>query len=180
MRKLPSRHTQPTGTPAGRRLTPVLLDRLTDHAPHEAREADGAFMLTRALLRESVLRDLRWLLNTTNLEATVDLGPYAGVRESVINFGTGALAGLRMSEIEWTDIERTIREAILAFETRIVPDSLQVKCVENNSDSLLHHNLLVLEIRGQIWAVPYPFEFVFRSEVDLENGYMVLQAPGNE
>jgi type VI secretion system protein ImpF len=179
MRKSPSRQTHTLGTPGGRRLTPVLLDRLTDHAPHEQREADGAFMLTRALLRESVLRDLRWLLNTTNLEASVDLAPHAGVRESVINFGTGALAGLRMSEIEWSDIERTIREAIQTFETRIVADTLQVKCVEND-DSLLHHNLLVLEIRGQIWAVPYPFEFVFRSEVDLENGYMVLQAPGTE
>jgi type VI secretion system protein ImpF len=175
MRKSPSSSARTASDAAGRRLTPVLLDRLTDHSPHEKREADGAFMLTRSLLRESVLRDLRWLLNTTNLEASVDLAPYARVRESVLNFGAGALAGLRMSEIEWSDIERTIREAILTFEPRIVADSLQVKCVEND-DALAHHNLLMLEIRGQIWAVPYPFEFVFRSEVDLENGYMVLQA----
>src|SRR3546814_5610690 len=85
----------------------------------ETRESS---MLTHAELRLAVLRDLRWLLNTVNLQTTDDLSPYRCVPDSTLNFGVRAMAGKRMSEIDWVDVEDSIRNAIAAFEPRILED----------------------------------------------------------
>ena len=67
--------------------------------------------------------------------------------------------------------------AIIDFEPRIMKDSIDVRCVTDATD-LEHHNLLALEIRGTLWSVPYPIEFILRSELDLESGHMVLRPTG--
>ncbi len=59
------------------RLQPSLLDRLTDAAPEQTRETFEQQTLGMQQLRQAVLRDLAWLLNTTNLAATEDLSAYA-------------------------------------------------------------------------------------------------------
>ena len=163
----------------GRYLSPVLLDRLTDDHVQQSSEPDGTFLLTRTSLRESVLRDLRWLLNTTNLESTDDLSGQPYVQRSVLNYGISALAGKRMSEIEWVDIENTMREAIVSFEPRIEAETLQMRCIADSIE-LDEFNLLAIEVRGRIIATPYPIEFVFRSEIDMENGYVVLRSTRSE
>lgn len=165
--------------PYGRELQPVLLERLTDDRVDQRREPDGAFLLTRTMLRESVLRDLRWLLNTTHMETTDDLAAFGQVRQSVLNYGIGALAGQLIAELEWSDIESSIREAIVQFEPRILADSLRVRCLADNLNQG-HHNILSLELSGELWCIPYPLEFIFRSEIDLECGYIVLRSLGAE
>lgn len=172
------RRTEIASRDLHRDLQPVLLDRLTDHDAQKAREADGAFLLTRTALRDSVLRDLRWLMNTTNSESTDDLAPFPQARNSVVNFGIGALAGQRMSEVEWPDIESAIRESILHFEPRILAENLELRCLSESTE-LEHNNMLALEIRGQLWSIPYPTEFIFRSKIDLESGYIALHSLGN-
>ena len=49
------------------RLQPSLLDRLTDEEPAQSQEARNRRVLSIQRLRECVLRDVAWLLNTTNL-----------------------------------------------------------------------------------------------------------------
>lgn len=159
------------------RLQPVLLDRLTDHQPLQKGERAGAFLMSGKLLRDSVLRDLQWLLNTTNFGANHQIASLARARASVLNYGVQAWAGHRMSEVDLLDIESAIRTAVVNFEPRILPDSIDVRCVAQ-TDSIEHHNLLSLEIRGTLWSVPYPVEFILRSELDLESGHMVLQPAG--
>lgn len=155
------------------RLQPALLDRLTDDAPARRREPREGAMITHTELRAAVLRDLRWLLNTVNLETTDDISPYAWVRGSTLNFGVRALAGKRMSEIDWIDVEDSIRDAIVHFEPRILPSSIEVRCV-TDTNTLEHHNVLSLSIRGMLWCVPHPLEFLFRSDIDLESGHIDL------
>ena len=46
------------------RLQPTLLDRLTDLAPLSGVEAEDTRVMTKAQIREAVLRDLSWLLNS--------------------------------------------------------------------------------------------------------------------
>lgn len=159
------------------RLQPALLDRLMDDAPAQRREPHDAGMITHAELRAAVLRDLRWLLNTVNLESTDDLAAYGHVPASTLNFGVRALAGKRMSDIDWIDVEDSLRHAITAFEPRILPSSVQVRCVTNTS-TLEHHNVLSLEIKGMLWCVPHPMEFLFRTDIDLESGHMDLRDLG--
>jgi type VI secretion system protein ImpF len=159
------------------RLQPSLLDRLMDDEPARREEPRESSMLTHAQLREVVLRDLRWLLNTVNLETTDDLSPYTHAAGSVVNFGVRALAGKRMSEIDWIDVEDSIRQAIAAFEPRILDSSVEVRCV-TDTGTLEHHNVLSLEIKGMLWCVPHPLEFLFRTDIDLESGHMDLRDLG--
>jgi type VI secretion system protein ImpF len=55
------------------RLQPSLLDRLTDDEPEVRVESRDKRVLSQEKLRASVLRDLTWLFNTTQLSALIDL-----------------------------------------------------------------------------------------------------------
>jgi type VI secretion system protein ImpF len=163
--------------PPRERLRPSLLDRLTDEAPDQRSEAAGQFLASERLYREAVLRDLRWLFNTSSDAPHLDHTGAQTPRHSVLNFGIPPLAGLRMSEIEWHNIEQEIHQAIIAFEPRIIPASLEVRCIPAE-EALSHYNLLALRIRGHLHAVPYPLEFLLRSEIDLESGQVNLVPEG--
>ena len=144
-----------------------------DHAPTQRQEAPDAAMMSRDRLRTAVLRDLRWLLNTINLESTHPLAHFAHARASTINFGVRPMAGKRMSDIDWTDVEDALREAIIHFEPRILASSIVVTCAAQ-ADTLEHYNVLSLEIRGLLWCVPFTQAFLFRTDIDLESGHMDL------
>ncbi|MDF7659593.1 type VI secretion system baseplate subunit TssE [Erwiniaceae bacterium L1_54_6] len=159
------------------KLQSSLLDRLTDDAPDKRTEPGNSILISHSTLRRHVLRDLQWLFNTINNEAQQDLGFFAHVQRSVWNFGVAPLAGQNMSDIEWQDVQRKMTDAILHFEPRILPQGLQVRCVSDLT-ALDLHNVLSLEIKGRLWCVPYPLEFLFRTEVDLESGHFELQDAG--
>jgi type VI secretion system protein ImpF len=157
------------------RLQPALLDRLTDEAPEKRQEPLEQRVMSKRRLREAVLRDLAWLFNATRLEATLDVPKTAAGaerapwRRSVINFGLPALSGKLASTLEANDLERAIRQSILDFEPRILPASLEVKALLETTE-LDHHNVIGVEIRGQLWAQPVPLELLVRTEIDLETG----------
>lgn len=134
-------------------------------------------LVSHSELRRRVLRDLQWLFNCVNSESNLDLGDFPQVRRSTLNYGIASLAGKRMSDIEWLDIQRVLTESIIHFEPRILPEGLQVRCI-SDTGSLELHNVLSIEIKGRLWCVPYPLEFLFRTDVDLENGHFDLKDIG--
>jgi type VI secretion system protein ImpF len=82
------------------RLQPSLLDRLIDAAPDQQQESRDQRVLSLRRLREGVLRDLSWLLNSTNLASVQDLEAFPHVADSVVNFGTPALGGITASNFK--------------------------------------------------------------------------------
>ncbi len=151
------------------RLQPALLDRLIDDRPGQPRRTREARVMTKAELRQAVLRDLTWLFNVTCLGSDVDLDGAPLARRSVINYGLPPLAGQTASTLDVFDLERTIRQAILDFEPRILAATLEVRAV-TELGGMNHHNVVGIEIRGQLWAQPVPLEMLLRTEVDLETG----------
>jgi type VI secretion system protein ImpF len=151
------------------RLQPALLDRLTDEEPDAKQESREHRVMSKSRLRQAVLRDLAWLFNATRLEADTDLSGAPAARRSVINYGLPALSGRSATSVDVTDLERAIREAILDFEPRILRDTLEVKALVIASQ-LDHHNVIGVQIRGQLWAQPVPLELLVRTEIDLETG----------
>jgi type VI secretion system protein ImpF len=151
------------------RLQPALLDRLTDDEPDKTVEPREARVLSKRRLRESVLRDLAWLFNATQLEAVNPQAKLPLVRTSVLNFGMPALSGTTASSMDITDLTKAIRDAILTFEPRILPATLDVRTMMEGGD-LDHHNVIAVEIQGQLWAQPIPLEFLVRTDFDLETG----------
>ena len=151
------------------RLQPALLDRLTDEEPNAKKESREHRVMSKSRLRQAVLRDLAWLFNATRLEADTDLSRAPAARRSVINFGLPALSGRSATSVDVLELERAIREAILDFEPRILRETLEVKALVIASQ-LDHHNVIGVEIRGQLWAQPVPLELLVRTEIDLETG----------
>jgi type VI secretion system protein ImpF len=156
------------------RLQPALLDRLTDEEPDKTQESRERRVMSKARLRQAVLRDLGWLFNATSIERGDDFARAPFARRSVVNFGLPVLSGRLASSLSAPDLERQIREAIVQFEPRILPSSLDVRAMLH-PDQLDHHNVLGVEIRGHLWAQPLPVELFVRTEIDLETGKVQIQ-----
>jgi type VI secretion system protein ImpF len=163
--------------PTGReRLQPSLLDRLTDNAPDQRRESFDQQTLSMQQLRQAVLRDLAWLLNTTNLAATDDLSATPLAAKATINFGVPSLAGMVSSAGEFNSLETSIADAIRAFEPRIRPETLKVRLrrghEERPSPSVL------FEIEGELWAQPVPEQLFLETAIELETRLAVVTDTG--
>ena len=154
------------------RLQPSLLDRLTDNAPEQRRESLDQQSLTMTQLRRAVLRDLGWLLNATNLQAVDDVPAGSLAARSTLNYGIPGIAGLDALDRRSTTLERSVADAIRAFEPRIRPETLQVRARPVQSDEALP--VLVLEIRGELWAQPVPQQVFLETAIELETRVAVV------
>ena len=158
---------------ARNRLQPALLDRLTDEARGERSEIDDHRVMSKAQLRQAVLRDLGALFNAVQpLGAAADAYPL--LPESVLNYGLPALSGQLASKLDVSVLERAIHLAIVRYEPRILADTLQVRALETSS-VLDTHNVIEFEIRGHLWSQPVPLEILLRTQLDLEAGQVEVR-----
>lgn len=155
------------------RLQPALLDRLIDEDPSKKLEPREARLITKGKLRQAVLRDLAWLFNATR-PSDVDWTGLPEAERSVINYGLPSLSGETASTLDVIELENGIRQAIIDFEPRITPSSLQVEALVGE-DQLDHHNVVSVQIRGQLWSQPVPIELLLRTELDLESGEVEIR-----
>jgi type VI secretion system protein ImpF len=136
-------------------------------------EADTARVMTKARFREAVLRDLSALFNAIQPMKAAEVAPYPLIGDSVLNFGMPPLSGQLASVLEVEDVVAAIRRAILRFEPRVMPDTLEVHAVE--SETVLDtHNIIEFEIRGHLWSQPLPIEILLRTKLDLEAGQVAV------
>ena len=161
-------------TSAQERLQPSLLDRLVDLAPTEKRESDDKRTLSKQALRQAVLRDLSWLFNATGYGLGFDDKRHPNAARSVINYGLPMLSGQFTSSVQRVSMEQALKNAILQFEPRILPRTLEVELVMEGP-ALDSHNRIGLQIRGMLWAQPVPLEFLMRSRIDLEEGRIEIE-----
>ena len=171
------------------RLQPALLDRLADDAPDERVDADAQRVMSKAQLRQAVLRDLGSLFNAVQpLAADSKAGeldsfgnPGAApnrypplIADSVLNYGLPPLSGQLASRLDVAVLERAIRQAIVRFEPRILPQTLRIRALEATS-VLDTHNVIEFEIRGHLWSQPVPLEILLRTQLDLEAGQVEVR-----
>ena len=123
-------------------------------------------------LRECVLRDLGWLLNTTNMSHRDDIDSYEEAAGSVINYGIVDLAGMTSTSIDAKDLARLVRAAIVRFEPRLLQESLVVEAVIDHD--CMAHNTLRMRVEGELWAVPAPLRILINTAFDLESGGVVV------
>lgn len=162
------------------RLTPTLFDKLVadiemsglreDEAsqPTVARENFRFYTVPQierfneAALRNTVKRELSWLLNTTNLGAVHDLAPYPRVETSVLNYGLPDLAGKTLGRRTVQQRAREIRTAVRLFEPRIDGRSLVVDMIEYEE----HRHQVTFVIQGDITAAAQAMPVKFLTHVD--------------
>ncbi len=154
----------------GERLQPSLLDRLTDHAPDQRRESLDQQTLTMQQLRQAVLRDLAWLLNTTNMAGGEDFSETPRAARSTLNFGVPGFAGLVGAD--GAGLETLLADAIRTFEPRIRPDTVRVRARPSRDEDFLP--TLVFEISGELWAQPVPQQLFLETSIELETRLTVV------
>lgn len=152
---------------ARERLQPSLLDRLTDDAPDRRKETFDQQTLSMPQLRAAVLRDLAWLLNTTNL-ATAAPDAFAGAplaATSTVNYGIPGFAGTIEGSARLLTLEDAIADAIRAFEPRIRPDSVRVTAITADQEALPS---LVFQLSAELWGQPAPQQLFLETKFELE------------
>ncbi len=154
------------------RLQPSLLDRLTDTAPGQKRDAPDQQALSMAQLRQSVLRDLAALLNTTNLATLDDLSATPLAARSTLNYGIPGFAGMVETSARTVALERELADAIRAFEPRIRPQTLRVRARGGRADQA--NAVVVFEIEGELWAQPVPLQLFLETSIELETRLAVV------
>jgi type VI secretion system protein ImpF len=159
------------------RLQPALLDRLTDEEPDSKVESREKRVISVRKLRECVLRDLAWLLNTTPYSQSESLADFPNAQSSTLDYGINDLAGVVLSGLDPGELERRIREAIRRFEPRILSRTLKVRAVMPEDSQ--HRNALAFEIEGELWGQPLPTSLYLKSEIDLEDGSMTVAERGD-
>jgi type VI secretion system protein ImpF len=144
------------------RVQPSLLDRLTDDDPMNRRDGRDMRGFSLARLRDSVLRDLSWLMNASQLAATRDLGRLPHVAASVLNYGIPPTTGKVKAAIDAAALARNVRIALLRFEPRLLPHSLRVSVIRETN----HDGAFQFVIDAELWAHPVPLRMTLRTEPD--------------
>jgi len=158
------------------RLQPALLDRLIDDARENRSGLDEQRVMSKSQLRQAVLRDLSALFNAVQ-PLGAEASAYPALTGSVLNYGLPPLSGQLASKLDVSVLERVIREAIVRYEPRILPETLQVRALEATS-VLDTHNVIEFEIRGHLWSQPVPLEILLRTQLDLEAGQVEVRDAG--
>lgn len=154
------------------RLQPSLLDRLTDDEPHSPHEARDKRVLSMHKLKQSVLRDISWLLNADSFESVVDLTDYPEVAKSVLNYGIKDLAGRTIAGASSSEIEKGLKKAINTFEPRILPHSLNVQAFTSEE---MNNQAVKFDIEANLWAQPLPLHLYLRTEISKITGDVSLR-----
>ena len=162
-------------------VTPTLFDKLVaDHeggalTGHDTARSDvkasmpGQERRNASSVRATVLRELDWLLNTTNFSAAHDLALHPQVVTSVLNYGLGELAGKLLDRRHLVLRARDIRDAVVRFEPRIVPASLSVEPGVSARASAI-----TFTIRGDVSQAAAALPVAFRTDVEIDTGAVTL------
>ncbi|MAY74132.1 MAG: type VI secretion system baseplate subunit TssE [Phycisphaerae bacterium] len=150
------------------RLQPCLLDRLTDDEPDKSVESRDRRVLSLRQVRNAVLRDLAWLMNTPQRLDDEIAEEFPNAASSVVNFGVPDLCGLTPSGLDLVTLERIVRDSVKQFEPRIIGSTLQVRAVID--EGAMNRGALSFEIGGDLWAKPAPDPLYVQTAVDLETG----------
>lgn len=167
----------------GNRFIPSLFDKLTGGtSPSRRSDASetspaigGAYRFATAVrldrfdgraARAVLLRDLNWLFNTINLEASVDLSDVQHVRTSVLNYGVSDLAGKSSGRRALESRARELRAAVRQFEPRLAGDRLDVEVVQ----AAERDNAVTFVVRSDVVSSLQPLPVEFKTEVNFETG----------
>lgn len=100
------------------RVRPSVLDRLIDYEPEYSREAPASRVKNLRILKQSVRRDLEWLLNT---RATAPVPPeLKEVWSSIVVYGLPDITALSgRSPADKTKLRRAVERVLETFEPRL-------------------------------------------------------------
>jgi type VI secretion system protein ImpF len=136
------------------RVTPSILDRLIDADPRVSEEAPKSRSASLRDLRDSVRRDLEWLLNTRcYLDASIELEE---AQRSVAFYGLPDFTGLgAKNPAEQKRLSSAVETALKNFEPRFIDLKVTLEPLSNVDRQLKFH----IEARLDVEPAPEPIAF---------------------
>lgn len=146
------------------KITPSVIDRLIDMEPKLSTEAPKSRSQSLSELKQSVRRDIEWLLNSRNTKSEVPEG-LEEVRKSLAVYGLPDFTGMSSKDVDdRKDLVESIEYAIRFFEPRIM--KLKVILDETN----IVQRGVRFKIQGVLRVEPTPEPIVFDTVLQTGNG----------
>ncbi len=146
------------------RITPSVLDRLLDFEPKSSTESPKSRSRSLAELKQSVRRDLEWLLNSRQYIGEVDEN-LEEVPRSLAVYGLPDFTGISAkSNSELKRLSNSVENALKIFEPRFLDLKVSLEPV-NNIDRLLK-----FRIEAQLNIEPSPEPIAFDTVLQLGSG----------
>jgi type VI secretion system protein ImpF len=137
------------------RVTPSVLDRLVDLDPSMSQEAPKSRSASLRDLRNSVRRDLEWLLNTRCYTEALDENLEEAPR-SVAFYGLPDFTGLgAMNPAEQKRLSTAVETALRYFEPRFLDLKVTMERLNSVDRQLKFH----IEARLDVEPAPEPIAF---------------------
>jgi type VI secretion system protein ImpF len=137
------------------RVTPSVLDRLLDFEPKSQQEAPKSRSRNLRELKQSVRRDLEWLLNTRCYPEDIDSN-LEEVFKSVLVYGLPDITGVSAkNHLEQKRLTRALETAIKTFESRFIDLKVTLEPVSSVDKALRFR----IEARLDIEPTPEPIAF---------------------
>jgi type VI secretion system protein ImpF len=151
------------------RITPSLLDRLIDYEPEVAREPVASRSKTLRLLKQSVKRDLEWLLNTRQVAEALPAG-LEEVNQSLAAYGLPDFTVLNVKSLEdQYRLQRALERAISIFEPRLEDVVVTLMPVTENQ------RLVHFRVDARLRIEPAPEPITFDTAMELASGNYTVQ-----
>jgi type VI secretion system protein ImpF len=160
---------RPPGAPQGVPLQSFATLEATS-IPNLELESSERRQLSRAKLRECVLRDLGWLFNSLNLESAQDLADFPQVNNSVLNYGLPSFAGRMISSINPTEAAAELRRTVEFFEPRL----RNVRVRPLAADEAHNDGTLEFAIEAELWGQPTSQHLQLRTWIDMVSGDIAI------
>jgi type VI secretion system protein ImpF len=152
------------------RVTNSVLDRLLDYEPEMTREAVASRSKSLRELKQSVRRDLEWLLNTRQVAGGVP-SELKETINSVAAYGLPDFTHLSIDSVaDQKFIKREVEEAVRRFEQRLENVVVSVEPVRSTE------RILRFRIDAHLRIDPAPEPITFDTVLQLGNGEYTVRA----
>ena len=137
------------------------------------RRAAPRAAITEPKLRREIALDLDALVNTINLNSSLDLSAFEHVRRSILNHGFPDLTRLSIDEHRVDLIREDMAAVLLAYEPRLIRESIAVE----RDDSLDAAELKVrFLVRADLNCEPLNVPVQFVADLELDTGKMAIRS----
>src|SRR5262249_28032069 len=152
------------------RITPSVLDRLIDSEPGLSSEPLASRYKSLSQLKQSVRRDLEWLLNTRQ-EITYIAPEMKELTSSVAAYGLKDFSTANVkSPIDQNRLRQAIEAAVRTFEPRLEHVSVQLEQMRDGE------RVLRFRISARLRVEPQPEPVTFDTMLQLGTGeYLVRE-----
>ncbi|MDH3493178.1 MAG: type VI secretion system baseplate subunit TssE [Acidobacteriota bacterium] len=151
------------------RVTPSVLDRLLDFEPRNQNEAPKSKSRSVAELKQSVRRDLEWLLNSRSYHTEID-EKSEEIKKSVVTYGLPDFTGMSVrNRHDMNKLRKAVEDAIKRFEPRF----LDVKLVVDEPDN--KDRMIRFRIEAFLNMEPAPEPITFDTVLELGSGDFVVK-----